>query len=100
MIFDNLLSNSKRAFATKVNIAIQSKNNRLEVEYSDNGRGLNKTFVDNPEEIFESKVTTTEGAGWGLYYVKDILKKMKSDISVVSQKKGIKFIIIFNKKLK
>lgn len=64
------------------------------MEYIDDGKGLDSSIIDE-NSIFEMGITTTTGSGLGLYHVKELLKEMKSDISVERQNQGIKFLIRF-----
>ncbi|MEK6658672.1 MAG: ATP-binding protein [Campylobacterota bacterium] len=95
IIIDNLLNNSKKAKANQVNMSFKSENQYLELEYIDDGKGLDKNIVE-VDSIFEMGITTTKGSGLGLYHVKEILKEMNNSvINVYQQNSGIKFIIRF-----
>lgn len=96
IILDNLLSNSKKEQigAKHVQINFSRENNNLIMEYIDDGKGLDSSIIDE-NSIFEMGITTTTGSGLGLYHVKELLKEMKSDISVERQNQGIKFLIRF-----
>ena len=96
IILDNLLSNSKKEQigAKNVKICFYKENNDLIMEYTDDGKGIDTSIVDETS-IFEMGVTTTTGSGLGLYHVKELLKEMKSNISVERQNRGIKFLIRF-----
>lgn len=96
IIIDNLLSNSKKEQigARHVKITFSKENNDLIMEYIDDGKGLDSSIVDK-NSIFEMGITKTNGSGLGLYHVKELLKEIKSDISVERQNQGIKFSIRF-----
>lgn len=96
IIIDNLLSNSKKEQinAKHVKITFYKEDNDLLIEYIDDGKGLNSSII-NENSIFEMGFTTTTGSGLGLYHIKELLKEMKSDISVERQNQGIKFLIRF-----
>ena len=96
IILDNLLSNSKKEQigAKHVKINFSKENNSLIMSYIDDGKGLDSSIIDE-NFIFEMGITTTTGSGLGLYHVKELLKEMKSDISVERQNQGIKFLIRF-----
>ena len=95
IIIDNLLNNSKKAKAKHVEISFGLDNEWLELEYIDDGNGLDKSIVDI-NSIFEMGITTTKGSGLGLYHVREILKEMKNSvINSYQQNSGIKFIIRF-----
>jgi len=102
LIFDDLISNSEKAGATKVLIEIINLNKeKLSILFSDNGKGLDKKLIDNHEQIFELGITTTDGSGIGLHSVKKALKDMGATIEFVGNNellKGATFKIIFNGK--
>lgn len=99
VILDNMISNSVKASASVVAISAQINDmGKLEVVISDNGEGLPKRFLDNPEKVFELGVTSTDGSGLGLYTVRDILKEMGSTIRFIGNNvrmKGASFLITF-----
>ncbi|WP_418501785.1 sensor histidine kinase [Flagellimonas sp.] len=108
-IFNNLLSNSINAHygynqeQKKVEISWQKKGNDIEILFSDNGKGLDKKYKDNPDEIFnlnESSKTDNKGkqigTGLGLYIVKSIIDEYNnSSISILKIDSGLTFKIIF-----
>ncbi|SHG39229.1 sensor histidine kinase [Flavobacterium defluvii] len=108
-IFNNLLSNSINAHygynreKKKIEITCQKKGTDIEIIFSDNGKGLDTKYRDNPEEIFnlnESSKTdnkgTKIGTGLGLYIVKTIIEEYNnSSISIIKMDDGLSFKIIF-----
>lgn len=93
IVFDNLLSNSKNAKAKNINIDFIINMKTLEVKYSDDGKGLDRS-IKNLEDIFDEGFTTTKGSGLGLYHVREVLKEENASINVGEKlKKGIQFII-------
>jgi len=95
IIIDNLLNNSKKAKAKNVNIYFRKNNDYIELEYTDDGNGLDSTIIE-PESVFEMGVTSTKGSGLGLYHIKEILEEMNNSlINVYKVEEGIKFIIRF-----
>jgi len=99
IIIDNLLNNSKKANAKNV-IFYFSIGNDLILEYTDDGKGLDSSIIDE-KSIFDIGITTTDGSGLGLYHIKESLENMRnSTISITKQKKGIKFIIRFKDDIK
>ena len=96
IIIDNLLSNSKKDKIGAKNVIINfiKEDNFLLMEYLDDGRGIDSSIIDE-NSIFEMGITTTDGSGLGLYHIKELLQEIKSNILVIRQPKGIKFLIRF-----
>lgn len=108
-IFNNLLSNSINAHygynkeQKKIEIAWQKNENDIEIYFSDNGKGLDKKYKENPEVIFnlnESSKTDKKGnkvgTGLGLYIVKSIIEEYNnSSISIIKIDDGLTFKITF-----
>lgn len=108
-IFNNLLSNSINAHygyneeQKKIEISWQKKGSNIEIIFSDNGKGLDSKYKDNPEEIFnlnESSKTDNKGkkigTGLGLYIVKSIIEEYNnSSISIIKIENGLTFKITF-----
>lgn len=108
-VFNNLLSNSINAHngfnnqQKKIVISWQKKENDIEIIFSDNAKGLDSKYKDNPEEIFnlnESSKTDNKGnkvgTGLGLYIVKSIIEEYNnSSISIIKIDNGLTFKITF-----
>lgn len=103
LIFDDLISNSQKADAQKVIIEFDSSTkDELKIIISDDGKGVNKKFVENPKAMFELGVSsgTTDGSGIGLHSVRKTLKPMQAEINFIGNNKilnGASFEIIFKK---
>lgn len=111
-VFNNLLSNSINAHngfnnqQKKIMISWQKKENDIEIIFSDNAKGLDSKYKDNPEEIFnlnESSKTDNKGnkvgTGLGLYIVKSIIEEYNnSSISIIKIDNGLTFKITFKTK--
>lgn len=103
LVFDDLISNSQKADAKKVLIEFDSsKKDELKIIVSDDGKGVDKKFTDNPNAMFELGVSsgTTDGSGIGLHSVRKALKPMQAEINFIGNKKvlkGASFEIIFKK---
>lgn len=101
IILDNLISNSEKWKAKNVSVEMSNlRDGSLRVLFSDDGDGLVKKYLDDPEQIFELGVTETEGSGIGLHTVRSRLKKMNADISFAGNGKRLKgaaFQLTFNK---
>lgn len=97
-IIDNLVDNSIKNQAKDnlvMVIELYWNQQSLEIVFSDNWKGLDTKFSDNPEEIFEPRVSTTNGSWWWLTQVRDIVKQMKGTISVEPKVWGLVFKIVF-----
>lgn len=91
VILDDLISNSEKAEASKVLIDISNPtSNSLKILFSDNGKGVQKKFLDNSDQIFDLGVTTTDGSGIGLNSVRKALKSMKGEIKFIGNGKKLK----------
>jgi signal transduction histidine kinase len=91
VMLDDLISNSEKANAKSISIEMSNPTkDSLKILFSDDGRGVPKKFLDNPEQIFELGVTTTDGSGIGLNSVKTALKSMKGDIQFIGNGKKLK----------
>jgi signal transduction histidine kinase len=80
MIIDNLISNSKKAKATKIKIDIEKEKQSLKVYFKDNGIGIPKS---DDSKIFNFGYTTTGGSGLGLTHVKETLEKIDARIQLL-----------------
>ncbi len=108
-IFNNLISNSVNALygfnkeEKRIEIKWKKKENDVEIFFSDNGRGLDEKYKNNPEEIFnlnESSKTDNKGnrigTGLGLYIVKSIIEEYNnSSISIIKIDEGLTFKMTF-----
>lgn len=76
----NLISNSKKARATKINIYFENNNRKLYIYYNDNGKWIEENIQNN---IFNLWITTTNWSGVGLFVIKQIVESMEWSISIV-----------------
>jgi signal transduction histidine kinase len=97
VVLDNLVSNSKKAGATGVDVYLcNTDKGALKMTISDNGKGI---LPQNVEKIFDIGFTTTDGSGLGLSHVKEILHRTGGSIKVNPEKKnGAEFIVIIKGK--
>lgn len=99
IVFDNLLSNAKKAGAKEVVVSMDRiAENELRIVVTDRGRGFSPQ-IKNLEDIFRRGFTTTTGSGLGLYHVSTILKSMNGTISAAAgpDGKGARFMIDIKK---
>ena len=96
IILDNLIQNAKKINKPKqviITINFLIVNNNLQIEFFDNGKGLDKN-IENASEVFSQGFTTTNGSGLGLYHVKQLLNNYNFSIKVdETYKDGFKLII-------
>lgn len=112
-IFNNLLSNSMNALkgfskeAKKISISWKiADDNNIEIIFSDNGKGLDTQYQENPDEIFnlnesskKDKKGNVIGTGLGLYIVKSIIEEYNnSSISIIGFANGLQLKINFKPK--
>jgi len=102
VVLDDLISNSEKAGASKIEIEMTNpKEQELKVLFSDDGKGVEKKFLENEKaknKIFELGVTTTNGgSGIGLNSVREGLKSMNGTINLLGNNiklKGACFEIV------
>ena len=84
-IFDNLISNSEKAKASKIEILFKKNKDKLEIQFKDNGQGIQK---ENLKSVFELGHTTTKGSGIGLFQIYDLVENsLKGKVSISSIEK-------------
>lgn len=96
IILDNLLNNSFKAKAKKVQLIWEEYNDKeIVLRIVDDGIGIPEK---NLSKIFDFRFSTTDGSGLGLYHAKDVIEKMGGSISVNNNHKtGVEFILKFKK---
>lgn len=104
LVIDDLISNSYKAKAKNVKVYIsENENSDLVLIFSDDGIGLDSKFDKNNDVIFDLGVTTTDGSGIGLNYVRNTLSKMQGKIRFIGNNKflkGASFEVIISKSYK
>jgi len=91
LVFDDLISNSIKAMAKNVKIITSlDEEENLVIIFSDDGIGLVENFINKPDVIFELGITTTDGSGIGLNYVKNTLSKMQGKIKFIGNNVNLK----------
>lgn len=84
MFLENVISNSIKATATSLIIESKKVNGKCQIDFIDNGRGLDPKYLSNPQAIFElGETSTLEGFGIGAFHMKEIVKKMDGQIFAI-----------------
>lgn len=99
IILDNLISNSKKAGATTIYIDFKEENNKIYVDFSDNGEGVPEEMISN-DSLFKTGITTRRGgSGIGLNLIKETMQvNLFGDIQFIGngiRLKGATFRLIF-----
>lgn len=90
VIFNNLLSNAIKYRDTNrtdslIDIHIEVSENEIRIDFSDNGIGIRSDLLPKIFNMFFRASTRSEGAGLGLYIVKETVEKLKGKIDVKSE---------------
>lgn len=99
IVLDNLFSNSIKAGAKNILVSLENTGpSSLTLKFKDDGEGITD---DNVTRVFTLMFSTTRhkgGSGIGLFQTKQIVEKMRGEISVNNKtNKGVEFIIKFKK---
>ena len=81
VVFDNLISNSRKKKASKIEIEFSIIDQQLIIVFRDFGKPLDPSITDK-NIIFEEGITTTNGSGLGLAHVKKIISDLKGSIEI------------------
>ncbi len=89
VIFNNLLSNAikyrdSNRSDSYLNIAIEISKSEIKIDFTDNGIGIKDELLPKIFNMFFRASTRSEGAGLGLYIVKETVEKLKGSINVKS----------------
>lgn len=100
-IIYNLIINSIESFeetkaeARKISISLDCDDSKLYIHYSDNGHGLNESFLSNPYEIFKYGTTSKVdvkgnqiGTGLGMYIVASSVNEYNGTYIITKVKDG------------
>lgn len=92
ILFDNLISNAKKAGAQHMSINIANHGeDELEVRVRDDGSGIDPAIA---ARMFDRGVTTTYGSGLGLHHIREVMKNLGGHIKHNSNvRKGAEFIL-------
>lgn len=88
VIFDNLILNSiqqnENANHIEITIAVALSGDMLKFSYKDNGKGLDKKYLENPEKILEVHETTRKkGHGLGMWIVNNTISMSGGEITKI-----------------
>lgn len=84
MFVENIISNSIKATATELKIISKNVNGKCQIDFIDNGRGLDSKYLSNPQAIFElGETSTPEGFGIGAFHMKEIIQKIDGQIFAI-----------------
>lgn len=95
-VFNNILKNATQAILPhakgKIDVLLESENNKVLISFSDNGPGIPKALQDR---VFKPNFTTkSTGMGLGLSISKSIVENMGGEISFISKEdQGTKFLL-------
>ncbi len=94
IVLDNLISNSSKHGASKVELTWTKSGNSNQLSFKDDGKGIADNILDS---IFDFGFTTSRrGSGIGLYHVKEIIESLNGTIKVNNKlSKGVEFLISF-----
>ncbi|MBO4438807.1 MAG: sensor histidine kinase [Spirochaetaceae bacterium] len=100
-IFDNLISNTMKAFAgkpdnRKIKIRVQNDKNELKIFYSNNGPLISEADKERIFDIFFTTTAAKGGAGLGLYIVKTRLEAVQGKIELIDSEfapEGVTFLL-------
>ncbi len=90
VILNNLVSNAiKYADSSKeisiINITIKVEEETATLTFQDNGIGIEENYIQKVFNMFFRATTKNEGAGLGLYIVKEAVEKLEGKIEVESR---------------
>lgn len=104
LILNNLLSNAfkyqnKSNLNKWVELNIVVEKDKVRITVKDNGIGINKNYLNQIFNMFYRATSEEFGSGFGLYNVKEVLKKIDGEINVKSKlDEGTEFEVIIPSK--
>ena len=93
-IFHNLISNSFKSFKRnrtinkQIRVVLTKQDEKLLINYSDNGEGLSPEFKKNPDKILQQLVTgdieqgKKQGTGLGMWIINNIVNDYQGKLSL------------------
>ena len=93
VIFDNLILNSiqqnEHLNHIEITISVNPSGDMLAFSYADNGKGLDKKYIDHPEKILEVHETTRKkGHGLGMWIVNNTVTMSGGEITRIAGTNG------------
>lgn len=90
LILNNLISNAIKYSDPKkessfIHITIRNEPDKVSLTFQDNGIGIEKTHIQKVFNMFFRATEINEGAGLGLYIVKEAVEKLGGTIELESQ---------------
>lgn len=95
MVLDNMISNAKKARASKVLFHLEKVGKVLRINVTDNGRGIDQR-ISNPDQIFGRGFTRTNGSGIGLHFCKVQIEELGGSVSYLEPTSGMGFALEIN----
>ena len=84
MLIENIISNAVKASATSLSVVCKAEFGKTQIDFIDNGKGLAKKYIANPDAIFELGETTSIGGfGIGAFHMREIVKKLGGIIHAI-----------------
>ena len=101
IVLSNLITNSIKYHNYEqeqpfIEIKAELAEQSIKIHIIDNGRGIEEAYLPKIFDMFFRATDSAEGSGLGLYIVKDTVKKIGGEISVISEyRKGTTFSLHF-----
>jgi signal transduction histidine kinase len=89
IIFGNIISNAYKYYNAdaqsflKINIVISALS--VKIEFSDNGIGIKKEYLDKIYNMFYRATDRSQGSGLGMYIVKQAVERLGGTIELKSE---------------
>lgn len=81
IVVDNFVSNAKKARAAHINFHISKKDNHLNINISDDGKGIGDDV--DITRMFDLGYSGTQGSGIGLYHIKSVLELLNGTVRLL-----------------
>lgn len=87
MLVENIISNAVKASATTLSVVCKAELGKTQIDFIDNGNGLAKKYIANPDAIFELGETTSIGGyGIGAFHMREIVENLGGSIHAIPNK--------------